>query len=247
MSQERLDEVIKEMQFWQDRKVRSKRKLLSLLGKLVFLCRVVQPGRIFLRRLFAAASRVCSLHHRVCLSSDSCADIRWWLSFVQVWNHKSVFYEDQWISSVDCSLSTDASDLGFGAVFGSRWLFGSFESMFLKCERPSIAWRELWAVLVACRCWGHLLSGKRVQIQCDNISVVYCVNSGSSKCPHLMQLVRDLFFACAFFCVDIRLVHIPGVNNVGADLLSRLRVEEFRRVFPMTSPYPTSVPALYRY
>jgi hypothetical protein len=86
-----------------------------------------------------------------------------------------------------------------------------------------------------------------VQIQCDNISVVYCVNSRSSKCPHLMQLVRDIFFACAFFCVDIRLVHIQGVYNVGADLLSRLRVEEFRRVCLWTSPCPTSIPAQYKY
>jgi hypothetical protein len=106
-----------------------------------------------------------------------------------------VFLEDRWISSVDCQFATDANGTGYGAVFGCLWLYGEFDFMQRKL---SIAWRELFIVLLACRCWGHLLSGKRVRIQCDNISVVYCVNSGSSKCPLVMQLIRDLFLRVRF-------------------------------------------------
>ena len=80
---------------------------------------------------------------------------------------------------------------------------------------------------------------------CDNISVVFCVNSGSSKCCDLICLVRDLFFVCAFFCIDIRLFHVPGVQNIGPDMLSRGRVSEFRALFSDACQSATPIPFAY--
>ena len=112
MSNERLSDVKKELKFWQGRRSGSKRKLLSLLGKLVFLCQIIQPGRIFFRRLFSASTKAKCLHHRVKLTRDALEDIHWWLSFVEIWNHKSVFLEDWWTSNVDLQFATDASSMG---------------------------------------------------------------------------------------------------------------------------------------
>ena len=69
----------------------SKRSFLSLLGKLIFLCRIVKPGRIFVRRMFNVSKSVKCLHHHVRLSREASADVKWWLDFCVQWNHKSIF------------------------------------------------------------------------------------------------------------------------------------------------------------
>jgi hypothetical protein len=140
------------------------------------------------------------------------------------------------------SLASDASNLGMGATFKSFWWFVPFKSAHLK---HPIAWRELLAIVVACRVWGHLLSTKRVLIECDNLGVVYSVNNGTSKNPPIMSLIRDLFFVSSHFSFDIKLKHLPGILNVGPDLLSRLKIEEFRRKFPDMAVTPTPIHPTY--
>jgi hypothetical protein len=91
----------------------------------------------------------------------------------------------------------------------------------------SIAWRELFAVVIKCRIWGHLFVGRRMLLYCDNQSVVEIVNSGTSRCPLVMCLVRSLYFLAGRFNVDVKLRHVPGLDNKAADLLSRDAVQDF--------------------
>ena len=106
----------------------------------------------------------------------------------------------------------------------------------------SIAYRELLAVVTVCACWGKLLSGRKVLLECDNSSVVFCVNQGTSKSPAVMTLIRQLFFIAARYNFDLRLTHVAGVLNVAADLLSSLRVVEFRKGFPGADVTGTVIP-----
>jgi hypothetical protein len=80
--------------------------------------------------------------------------------------------------------------------------------------------------------WGSKLSTKKVLLHCDNESVVNIVNSGTSKCRDLMCLVRVLHTICVENNFEVRLVHIAGVENIGADKLSRLEVLGFFKAFP---------------
>jgi hypothetical protein len=239
MSDQRIGDVLDELDYWQDRKIGPKRRLLSLLGKLVFVCRIVQPGRIFIRRLFDASTKVRLLYHRVRLTAEAIRDVTWWRTFLLVWNQKSMFFDDHWTTSAVLNLASDASNAGMGAVFGTSWWFLPFDQSHLAFP---IAWRELYAVVVACRVWGHSLSAKRIMIECDNIAIVYSVNKGTSKNPKIMSLIRDLFFTCAFFNFDIRLTHVPGLLNVGPDLLSRLKIRQYLREFPQANAFPTPIP-----
>jgi hypothetical protein len=107
----------------------------------------------------------------------------------------------------------------------------------------SIAWRELFAVVVACRIWGDHFTGRRLMFFCDNQSVVAIVNSGTSKCPQVMCLVRSLFYIAVKFNFDIKLVHVPGIDNRAADMLSRDSVNNFLSEFGdsyVNEPTPAS-------
>ena len=58
----------------------------------------------------------------------------------------------------------------------------------------------------------------------------------------MMVIVRALFFHAANLNLNIIMSHLPGKQNVNADLLSRFQVEAFRRRNPMADPEPTVLP-----
>ena len=100
ISKERLNNIYGELCQWQSRKTCSKRQLLSLIGKLIFISKVVRSGRTFVRRLIERSKNVKHLHHRIQLNDSVRRDINWWLLYLPSWNGVSVFMDDYWTRSV---------------------------------------------------------------------------------------------------------------------------------------------------
>ena len=109
-------------------------------------------------------------------------------------------------------LYTDASDTGYGAYWNGQWFNTRWTSSQVVF---SIAWRELYAILVVCATWGHLL--------------VWL------ECPHLMSLVRHLFLLAAMGNYHVGIAHLPGVDNCIANHRSRFSMQAFKQVAPRRS------------
>jgi hypothetical protein len=73
------------------------------------------------------------------------------------------------------------------------------------------------------------------------MAVVFIINRQTSKDPALMKLVRRLVLRALRFNILFRAHHIPGVDNIAADHLSRLQIQEFRKSFPNMDKLPTVV------
>ena len=237
ISDDRLYETMDELYKWNIRKSCSKRELLSLIGKLGFICRVVKSGRTFIRRMIDLSKSVKYLHFRIKLNSCFRADLNWWRAFLPYWNGVSMMHRE-----VDTQLYTDSSDLGIGGVYGDQWFMAKFADNSCDLRQKSINWRELFAIIKAIGTWCHLLANKKVLLFCDNESVTYIVNSGTSRDPDIMTLIRTLFFICAQNNIECKCQHIPGVNNIASDHLSRLRITEFFKIHPTACPRMT-IPA----
>ena len=68
------------------------------------------------------------------------------------------------------------------------------------------------------------LSGKRLVIHCDNAAVVSILNTGRGQDSLLLAIARNVWLLAANSDIDLTLVHIPGKNNIIADLLSRWQI-----------------------
>ena len=79
---------------------------------------------------------------------------------------------------------------GLGAYYSGAWFLDDWQSRQTLESGKSIAWQELFVVVVACLTWGKHWSGRRVLFHCDNQIVVDLWQHGSSRCPNLMALVR---------------------------------------------------------
>ena len=220
-------------------------QLQSLVGTLQFACKVVVPGRTFLQRIINLTSGVPSRFHHIRLNREFFKDINMWKVFLTDWNGRSFFLDSSSTPTPDLELYTDAaSSVGFGGFLQGHWFQGRWPP-HLRLDRVrgiSIEWQELFPIVVACAIWHPFFTGKRLQFWCDNESVVSIINSGHSKSPRIMDLVRFLVLISMKHNFLVRARHVPGVSNGIADALSRFQMQRFRALAPVADQMPCTIP-----
>lgn len=239
ISEERLADTMCELREWEYKLHCTKRELLSLIGKLTFLSRVVTSGRSFVRRMIELSKQAAHLHYKLTLDSEFREDLRWWLAYLPKWNGVSLFKDQYWSSNINLHLFTDASNLGIGAYFRGAWFLEPFMGENAKHATRSINWREMYALVKAAAVWGKDLANKKVLFHSDNMTVVSVLQSGTSKNGELMKLVRGLFYICAKNNFECSATYISTKENSVADALSRLDMVRFRSLVPNADAYMT--------
>ena len=238
---DKLNKLKNMLKTWAGKKKCTKQELLSLIGSLSFACKVVKPGRMFLRRLIDLSTTVDSLYHHISLNAEARADVEWWNRFLPEWNGVAIIHPTP-ITSIDLRLFTDASDVGFGCVYGNRWIFSGWREDWAPSLSCHINLRELFAVWAAVYTWGSDWANQEVVVFTDNRSVVDIWVTGTCTDKHMMSVIRSLFYFTAKLNINLLMAHVPGTDNINADLLSRLQVQAFKLNHPSADPYPTPLP-----
>ena len=234
---EKFQDLCTLLQHWEARKKCTKRELLSLIGSLSFACKVVKPGRMFLRRLIDLSTSVTNLNHHISLNAEAQADIHWWTEFFPSWNGIE-FIQQEVVTSHSLQLFTDASFLGFGAVYRSHWFSMSWPASF---SHHHINYLELFAILAVVYSWGHKWSNKQILFYTDSECITKIWKSGACRDRNIMKLVRALFLFSAKNNINILMQHIPGNFNILADHLSRLQVAKFHKLSDNMDQTPTKI------
>lgn len=207
-------------------------ELQSLIGKLQFACKVVRPGRTYLRRLIDMQTDMERAQRRGVwgprrLSNEALADIQWWRHFIARWNGLSLIYDNEWTRWDDPSLLlyTDACLIGYGARHGNRWFKGTWTpeqlAAAMRKQKASMPFLELHALVHAATVWGHLWGGKKITFMCDCQPAYYAIYRMSSKDSSMAALLRLLSTTASMHSFDFRCVHLSGLTNTIADALSR--------------------------
>ena len=107
----------------------------------------------------------------------------------------------------------------------------------------SIAYKELFPIVIAARIWGGLWGQRSVCFRCDNLAVVTILNSRTSKDSLLiMHLLRNLLMSAAYFGFTFCAQHVPGMENKIADALSGFKWQSFRHHAPLAKAHPVNIP-----
>ena len=202
-----------------------------------------------MRRMFELLAGTRSAHHHIRLSKAFRSDLRWWTIFLAAWNGVTMI---PYGVSGSCHLShqvwTDASGhFGCGAWWPSTgsWLQLQWRQAHREWEalrEESITLKELLPIVLACSVWGPSWRGSAVTFHCDNMGAVAVVNSGYSRVPQIMHLLRCLFFIRAFFQISVWAVHVPGQQNCTADAISRNNLAYLFSQVPEAASRRTAVP-----
>ena len=210
----------------------SLRQLQSLIGTLSFACKVIVPGRVFLRRVTDLTCGVHNQEHMIRLNVEARLDLSTWRIFLDSFNGMSMFLSNEWVSSDAVRLFSDASALGFAAIYGTHWFQGRFPPSW---SHTNIAVKELLPIVLAVQLWGPLMANSRMLCMCDNMSIVAVINSRTSKDRSIMDLLRKLAIATMSHNVHFAAKHIPGKFNSAADALSRFQDGVARRSWLSTT------------
>ncbi|CAG2257766.1 unnamed protein product [Mytilus edulis] len=214
----------------------TKREILSLLGHLNYACKVIIPGISFVSYLLTLAHSVKELYHHVTITKGCRDDMAMWFKEAR---------GDNVINASDFHLFTDASStIGYGGYFRKSWFQGIWPDDFIRPDEESfsMAYLELYPIVISAILWGHEWSTKRILFDCDNMSSVYIINKGRSKCNVIMNLVRRLTWCAAKFNCVVHAAHVPGKENNIADALSGYQMKWFRQLAPAALPNPCTCP-----
>ena len=148
LPQKKLKKLKKLVAKWGKQDGCKKHELESLAGHLSHACKVVRPGRHFLRGIFGLLSRFRRQDDPIRLNAAFRADLEWWLVFVSSWNGVSMMLEEC-LRAPGVEIWSDASgSWGCGALWGGRW-FQLEWSQHQDLADASIAVKELLPIVVA--------------------------------------------------------------------------------------------------
>ena len=146
------------------------------------------------------------------LSPPALAELQWWRDNAQT------LKRDIQHAHPSTSIQSDASTLGWGAVFGTQKRGG---------DGPHINILELLAAFFALKCFCSHMNNCHIQIQIDNTTALaYINNMGGSKSKELNQLAVQIWEWCISRNIWLTAVHIPGYCSWQADPNST-RVDAF--------------------
>lgn len=246
LDDERLASLHSELQLWVDRTHASREELQSFIGVLSFAAKVVAPGRTFLRRMIDHLKTIpldAEASAPFPLTTPFKQDVQWWIQFLTQWNGVSVIPDSEWTPAHAIQLYSDACVDGYGATYGPHWFSKKWseeeESQAKRNKRDSMPFKELYALATAAATWGAQWRGRKILFHSDCQPIVEAWRKGDSKNTQISHLLRTLLFLAATHDFNMNIVHIAGVANVGADLLSRGQVARFLELPGQHDPSPT--------
>ena len=116
------------------------------------------------------------------------------------------------------SVSSDtAGSVGYGAILGRDWSVGRWSLLQLPL---SIAYKELFPIVLAASLWGHQWSAKRQHDRGGGL------RPGTSRNSNLMVLLCHLSLLAAQHSFAFTARHVPGKSNA-IDAISRFEFQQF--------------------
>ena len=212
------------------------KKELECVGGLVSHCSyVVRGGRTFSRRIFDLAASYSRDSKCIPLDESIRADFSWWLNLCSCFNCKACIVQD----SHPIPLYSDSSFKGFGAWMGLDWLAGCWSAEDIPMDftfgcshlvdppvfdapPKNINVLELWPIVAGITRWGHLFANSFVHVITDNMQVLAMLCTGRSANKLCMSWLREIFWMCFIWNIDISPSYIRSADNHLADALSRL-------------------------
>ena len=218
LTPDKTDRVVSACQMLLSRSYVSIREVAQVIGLLVSSLPAVQYGPLFYRNIEIDKNEALhkskgNFEAQMQLSPESREDLSWWVRTLPQ------AYKQIDVPNPDIEVTTDASNIGWGAVC----LGETTQGLWSESEKlRHINELEILAVHFALRCFKSHIKGKHVKVNSDNSTAVCYLNSmGGTKSPSCNKLVRDIWTWCMQNEVWLSASHLPGVLNVETDQQSR--------------------------
>lgn len=207
---------------WIGRGTTTRAELNSFGGLLNWVATVAQAGRIFTRSTYRLLrdTRALAAGATIEVAADVRQDMSVWDGILadRAWQPFSTFIRGH-VENVHLTISTDASNAGFGAFWHGRWIIGTFDEPDLRGAHINV--QEMYIVTVAALRWGHLFHGQYVTFLIDNRTITFGINNHRSANDRIFLLIKAAVTHAIRHNFDFGARHVRGIDNEICDALSR--------------------------
>lgn len=219
--------------------------LESVTGLVSFCSKAIPSARAFIRRFYYLIASVNNKkpHYFVGINKEAKKDVQVWLDFLEHFNGIYFIPDDCWFTLELYTDSSGNSQLGCGAYFRGRW--AQFRWPCSWCDSDimkNMSLLELIPIILALWIWSPELRNKKVSFYIDNQALVSIINKRKSKDKNIIKLIRSLVFLTMDNIIQFKALHIEGVNNNIADIISRFQMLCFRKLAPSVDELPAGIP-----
>jgi hypothetical protein len=181
----------------------TQKQLQRLAGKLAWASHVVKGGRIFLQRILDTIRLLKETTHKVKLSSDFHIDIKWWLTYLPIFN--STGFNKP--SRQHHIITTDSCSLAGGATLDKTdWFYLDWIIDHPAMKDQHINVKEAMMAFAAIYRWAPMLQNSSVTLYTDNIYTRAAINKGACSNPIAMFHLRCIFWLSNLFDFDLKCV-----------------------------------------
>ena len=241
-------------------------EIQSLYGTLRHAAEVTPAAMVFLMRIHNFLRVVSKLDARTpgCrprVPPSVRLDCDWHLTLYQSKHYSGInlLLDQQWTDAAKLGLTlsagTDACLLAEGFCFEGLFAYRPWSTRTLQrawaINAFSLPFLEGLTVVDCMATIGPRLSGRKLILSCDSLTFVDAFTTQKTTCPLIAILIRALHHIAVIYNFQLKLIHIAGVLNIGPDLLSRLKIKEFKNLHPTWTeipilpwPYPPQWPKL---
>jgi hypothetical protein len=215
-------------------------QLQKLCGSLLYAAQLVPYTRALLNSTLNRL-RMANTTLKVPLTDEFKYDLKWFRAFLVRAVFPFTLLPDE---REDIEIECDACLTGAGAVFnGTEAYSARFDSRALafahdvyvddcaECAafpglhrsecKLCISVLELLNCVGALHMWAPHVRGRRVTILCDNMPSVLAIKTGKTKSRNMARVLRNAHLFAAYSDVVLTARHVPGVDMVRTDALSR--------------------------
>ncbi len=236
LPQQKVIKFMDMLQAFRTRKRASLRQLQHLAGRLNWAAQVVYGGRSYLRRVLDLMRPLREPHHKVLLGSGFQSDIAWWIDYLQLFNSRSLLWDQAPVQHVHL----DASSVAGGYYYNGDWGLTIWEYDSPLIRDLHINEKEIFAGVLAARRWAPLWANSVVNFHTDNMTARAAFDKGTVKSESAMIMLRELFWLSALFNFRVVGLFIPGVINHLPDAITRLHQPGYPLVLASEMGYSTN-------
>ena len=150
---------------------------------------------------------------KMVLNMKSKIEIKWWIDNI----HGSTSPIRRPLPSI--VIQTDASQQGWGAIMGTNGVGGRWKNDLIESHLNIL---EIKAILLALKTFVNNLQGSHIKIESDNSSAVAYVNHmGGIRSIEMDIIAKEIWNMAFEKDFWLTATHVPGVDNIQADELSR--------------------------
>lgn len=224
LTPERKAEIVALCRSFLSRSTCKAQHVMSLAGKFNFAAQVLPGARPFLRRIIDSF-RGRHRNEWLTVSNSFRCDLRSWLRYLSTWNGRQAWRDDRRVFEFrsDASLEGFGFYLSAGGTASSRIAFaGTWSTGHQRyLSHHHIGLLEALAALHAVAAYGPILRDSVVKLLIDNQGDVAIINRQSTRSPAILTVLRALYELATKYNFSIVAEHIPGIDNIVADALSR--------------------------